>query len=395
MTSVEKGKQIGKKTKFMAIFKLFFKQLNAIFYQLDVKMALKITIAAILSLYLCVGLDSYLKHPEYFTSSLWCVVSTIVVLQTNIGGTYKAIWSQFFGVLLGSSIGAFFAYQFGAGAEMIGLAIFMTVILCSFLGMRESYRLASLSVVIIMLPWKLHPLSDPWIYAFFRFLDTCLGFVVAVVVSHVVWPSEALTIMRLNMADVLTLMRQFFEHLLIPNESPHKSQKISKALLREIDQAFSKCRLGLEESKVELLVRFAPIGTWIDLINCEERLWESFRALQNIFNSTLEEIFDEGLKQQVNHSVEVIDFTLKELALKLKTGQTDYNFNILINLQKSINQELIRFRSTHRIKKYNLDDVENYFVFFHQVKQILMALYQFNQLLDRLKRGKNVIPLAD
>ena len=395
MASVEKDKYIRKRTKFKTVFKLFVKKLKDIFNRIDIKMAIKITITAILSLYLCMGLDSYLKHPEHLTAGLWCVVSSIIVLQANIGGTYKAIWNRFLGVLIGSAMGVFFAYQFGAESETMGLAIFMTIVLCSFLGIQDSYRMASLSVVIIMLPWKMNPTNDPWIYAFFRFLDTCLGFLVAIMVSHMIWPSQALTKMCLNMAEILGLFRQFFEYILIPLESPHKSPKISKGLLKEIDEAFSQSRLVLEESRVELLVRFAPVGIWIDLINCQESLWESFRGLQNVFNSTLEEIFDEGLKQQVKHTVEVIDFALKELSLKLKTGQTSFNFNILNSLQKSINQELVRFRSTHIIKRFNLDAVENYFVFFYQIKEILMSLYQFNQLLDRLKQNKNVSALED
>jgi uncharacterized membrane protein YccC len=395
MPRVEKGKQIRKKSKLKSFLKFSGKHLKEVFDQLDIKMAIKVTITALVSLYVCFAFDLFLKHPSYLAPGLWCVVSAIVVLQAYIGGTYKAIWTRFLGVVIGSAVGAFFAFKFGAEAMALGAAFFVTILLCSFLGIQESYRMASLSVAIIMIPWKLHPSSDPWIDAFFRFFDTCLGFVIAILISHILWPSQALTKMRLDMADICNLFRQFFEHLLIPDESLNKSHKISQSLKAEIEQAFTQCRSIHEESKIELLIRFAPGGVWLDLINCQERIWESLRALQNVFNSTLEEVFDEGLKLQVQHAVEVVDFALKELSIKLKTGQTNFDFKILDHLQKSLKQELIRFRATHTIKRYNINVVEDYFVFFYQLKQLLMALSQFHQLLNQIKLVKNGGVLED
>lgn len=395
MASSEKGER----TPMTSRVKLFLKHLKKRFIdllqRLDIKIAIRMTIAALLSLSICLVLDSYFTHPQDLTAGVWCVVASLVVLQTHLGGTYKAIWNRFLGVLIGSSIGAFSALNFGAQPEIMGLAIFTTVILCSFLKISESYRIAALSVVIIMLPWKLHPTSDPWIYAFFRFFDTCVGFGVAILVSHLLWPSQALTKMRLNMADTLNLLRQFFEHLLIPPESSHRSPQILKSLKEEIEENFSQSHTVLGESKVELFVRFAPVGVWSDLMNSQERLWENFRALQNVFNSHLEEIFDENLKQQVRRTVEGIDIALKELSLHLKTGHTSFNFNLLVDLQDTLNQELIRFRSTHTIKSYQLGIVEDYFVFFYQVKQILANLYHFNQLLRRLKSEDKPSALED
>lgn len=374
-----------KKTK--NFFHFYEYRLKEIFARLDIRMAIKITITALLSLYLCLQLDAYLKHPEYLVAGLWSVVASIIVLQANIGGTYKAIWNRFLGVLIGSGAGAFFAFEFGAQVEVIGLAIFVTIVACSFLKIPESYRMAALSVVIIMLPWKLHPASDPWIYAFFRFLDTCLGFAVAILVSHLLWPSEALTKMRLNLAETSILFQRFFEHLLIPNGSPRKSHAISQSLSEEINQALNQSRTVLEESKVELLVKFEPAGVWIDLLNCQERLWESFRVLEDMFHSPFDQVFDEKWKLLLHHIVDAVDSALRELSKKLKTGRSSFDFYILNELQEAVNQELVRFRAAGTLKGFPLDLVENYFVFFYQIKQVLASLECFDRLLVRLENA--------
>lgn len=385
MSITGKGKQIPEQSMLKAFINFLGSDFKERLLQLNIKMAVKVTVGALISLYACVLIERYLRHPDYLAPGLWCVVSTVIVLQANIGGLYKASWIRFVGVLIGSMTGALVAFLFGAGFWALGLAFFTTILLCSFFRVPDSYRMASLSVAIIMIPWKMHSTTDPWIDAFFRFLDTCLGLVVAILVSHILWPSQALTKMRLNMAETFNLFRQFFEQLLIPPDTLNKIEKNPQTLSEEIEQAFTKTLITFEDSKVELFMRFSSTEKWFDLINYQNSLWESLHALQNSFNPAIEEVFDEGLRQQVQHIVEVIDFVLKELSIKLKTGKTSFDFDILDRLQNFLHQELIRFRSTRKIKEYSLDIVEDYFVFFYQLKLILKVLYQFNQMLDRFE----------
>lgn len=364
----------------------FASHLKQLLNRIEIKIAIKIALTAICSLFLSFQMDKIIPHPDPVVGGLWCVISSIIVLQENLGGTYRAIWNRLLGVIIGSICGALFAAHIGSDLGMLGLAILMAVFLSSALGLQESYRIASLSVAVVMIPWELHPVVNPWISAFFRFLDTCLGFFVAVVMSHLLWPSQALTKMQLNMANTFSLLRQFYEHLLIPFSSPEKSDKILQSLVSEVNNSLLQSRLILGESEAELFLKFSPIGIWVDLINCQERLWDSLLALQNVFNLSLEEIFDDEFKQQVKQVVETIDLALNEISLALKTGKITFNFSELNHVQKHLNEELIRFRTIKATKKYSLDVVEKYFVFFYQLKQVAIILQEFNCLFIHLKK---------
>lgn len=363
----------------------FASHLKQLLNRIEIKIAIKIALTAILSLFLSFQMDKIIPHPDPVVGGLWCVISSIIVLQENLGGTYRAIWNRLLGVIIGSICGAIFAAHIGSDLGMLGLAILTAIFLCSALGLQESYRIASLSVAVVMIPWELHPVVNPWISAIFRFLDTCLGFFVAVVMSHLLWPSQALTKMQLNMANTFSLLRQFYEHLLIPLNSPQKSDKILQSLFSEVNNSLLQSRLILGESEVELFFKFTPTGIWVDLINCQERLWDSLLALQNVFNLSLEAIFDGELKQQVKQVVETIDLALNEISLELKTGKITFNFSELNHVQKHLNEELVRFRTIKATKKYSLDVVEKYFVFFYQLKQVAIILQEFNRLFIHLK----------
>lgn len=234
-----------------------------------------------------------------------------------------------------------------------------------------------------MLPWKAHSEISPWEYAFFRFIDTCLGFVAALVVAHLLWPSRALNNLRVNIADRFHLLRQFFEHLSI-TQNLQKNQTLENLRIL-IEQSFNQSQLVLEESKAELLMQSDPLRIWIDLIKYQEQIWESLLTLQSVFQPIFEEMFDEELKRQVDHTMAVINFVLGEMALKLKNEKASLSFDYLQNVQISLNQELIRFRSTHRVQRYDLEVVEDYFVLFYQIRQILLKLQKSNDLLNFLK----------
>jgi hypothetical protein len=352
----------------------------------NVKLAIKTSLAALISLYICKEVDHYIKRPDALVSGLWCVVASVFASQPTLGGTYTAIWNRFLGVLIGSLIGGFFAYFLGADALFLALAIFTTVIFCNLLGLKESYRIASLSAIVIIIPWGLNPSISPWIYAFFRFLDTCLGLSVAIFVAQVLWPSQALTKMRFHMVDIVSLIRQFYEQALISAGSLHKNEKVLQGLAVEINQALSKNQLLLEESKVEFIFLFSSITSWVELDNSLIRLWGEVKGLKDVFNTNVEEMFDESLKKNILYVSENITFILKALAAKLKEEKAFFDFAVIFDLQQILDQELSRFRLTRTTKKYNLETVENYFVFSYSLRNILKELNSLDTFIDQLKK---------
>lgn len=383
------GRFIQKIRDLIVFYRSFVRKARNFFELVEVKIAIKMAITAFLSYYLCVEVSRYLEHPTDLTAGLWCVMAAIVVLQNSIGGTYKAIWNRFLGVLIGSAVGACFAFWLGTEIEILGLAIFLTVTTCSLFGLQGSYRIASLSVAIIMIPWKSHPTGSPWTYAFFRFLDTCLGFAVAIVVSHLIWPSQALTSMRQNMAEIFTLFRQLIDSVLNFNQVSKKTNKIAESLSVEIGERFQKNRQVFEESKIELIMQSRVLEIWSELIDGQEKLLEHVETIQKVYSPQFETIFDESLKSQLKNVIEGIDSALKELSLKLRIKKTAFDFQILRQLQHSLTEELIRFRSTRTIKKYDLSTVEDYYVFFFQIKQILIILENFNKLFDAIGNAES------
>src|SRR5262245_3522074 len=72
----------------------------------EAKIAIKTGIAASVSLAIGLSYAEVFDRPDIFVSGLWCVMAAIVVMQAHLGGTYRAAWVRFLGVLIGSIAGA-------------------------------------------------------------------------------------------------------------------------------------------------------------------------------------------------------------------------------------------------------------------------------------------------
>jgi uncharacterized membrane protein YccC len=140
----------------------------------------------------------------------WGAISSIIVLQSNMGATVTASRDR----LLGTLIGAIFGFSFsllGALPWNYILAVLAAVIVCGLLGLRSSSRLAGVTITIIMLVQKT---GSRWDLALDRVSEVVLGIVVALAVTTMVLPDRARLRLRDGLAQEFLVLGAFFEAIL-------------------------------------------------------------------------------------------------------------------------------------------------------------------------------------
>jgi uncharacterized membrane protein YgaE (UPF0421/DUF939 family) len=98
-------------------------------------------------------------------------------------------WFRFFGTAIGAIAGLMGILSMGKTPWAVGIAVFSTTLLCYSLNLRESYRLAGATSVIVILASHLNPAG----FAFQRFIDVTIGILIALLVSLLVFPRKTLT----------------------------------------------------------------------------------------------------------------------------------------------------------------------------------------------------------
>lgn len=350
--------------------------------KLELKNAIRLGIAATLSFYIGLKFAKWTERPDVLANGLWCVVATVVVLQASLGGTYKAILNRLSGVCIGSILGALFATVLGTWELSLGLAMAATILVCSFFNLKESYRIASLSVAAVMIPWGLHPLISPWTFAFFRSVDTLMGLTVAVLIAYVIWPSQAVNKVHQNMDKILNLLEQLYQETLLSSDRKENQEDKVLGLINEIDDLFVQSRLMLDEAKMEVFIHSTNLPIWRELLNSLENLFYAINNLPSVFTSHLQTMFDAEMKREVDDLMKRVDEAFHILVKRVKDPHLPVSLQVISTAESKLDAQMIRFRETYRTRKFDLKDVEKYFVFFYNLKLMINELIQFNQLLD-------------
>lgn len=131
---------------------------------------------------LCLCLAQWLNLPQGY----WAVMSSMIVMQANVQDTISASLTRLVGTAIGAIIGGIFLDLYGVHIWVFGIAVMIVVLICILLNLKQSYRLAAVTVAIILL--VNHP-ESPWMTALHRFLEVSLGVVVALLISLLTNPS--------------------------------------------------------------------------------------------------------------------------------------------------------------------------------------------------------------
>lgn len=353
------------------------------FERIQFRMAAKGGVAATLSLFFGVGLSQALNRPDSLVSGLFTVITSIVVLQAYLGGTYQAAWVRFLGTFIGTIIGCFFTLLLGSNAVALGISVFCTIAICSLLSLNESLRIASMSVSVVIISWGINPTVSPWTFGLFRFMDACMGIAIAVIVAHTLWPTQATRKVRLTIVDALKKMRHLYLIALSFETKGHANKRDAEKLMRESVELMRQTRGYLQESRVEIRTK-SSLSDWLFLIEHLEKTFELISHLKEIDKSQIKKIFTERLTRSTHSLILCIDLALEELAETLEErAQKKKPINVLGSLE-TLQEELINYREMQIAKKILIDDAENFFVYFHNLKALAEEVMKIDEKIHNL-----------
>ena len=354
---------------------------------IELKRAIKVGIAAAMSLFVGVWFSSLFERPDTLVSGLWCVVSSIVVLQAHLGGTYQAAWQRFLGVLIGSILGCLLTELFGSNPMSLGAAITLTMIVCSFFKLQESVRIACLTVAVIMVLSGLRPEIHLYWFGLYRFLDSCMGIFIGVVVAHSLWPAEATDKIRNNLAKILTSLSKLFELAVDINTDSERHNNLFNAIKDDVYGYFENNHDILDEVKLEQVIRQSTMEDWKILIHSIESAFDSILTLKQLQKHKLLLMLDESLLSNLNNFVETAESSFQNLSRQIETGDfkqsvfNDYNLKASYNLLK---EDLIRLRGNRTTRQFDWKEIESFFVYFYSIGMVAEELFTIEALLPNI-----------
>jgi len=361
------------------------RHLVAFWERMQLRLAVKAGAAASLALFFGVGFSQVMDRPDYLVGGLWTVLTAIVVVQAYLGGTYLAAVVRFLGTLVGAIMGGLCTSLLGANAVSLGVSVFFTIIICSLLGLKESVRIASMTVAVVMVLWGLRPLTSPWLFGFYRFLDSCLGILVAVVVVHTLWPAQATRRIRLNLIRILASLRILFREAIdLENPKKREGEKRRRAAIVSL---LRETRSHVEESRIEIRTR-SSVEDWVYLLDRLERLYEEVATLSEAEKESVRMTADSALAEEAKGYMRQLDRAFGQQAKMLEEKKVlDKQVNLTHSVEK-MTAVLVRFREDDEIvRRFSFQEAQAFFIFFHGLQAIGEELNRLNDRIRHLYRS--------
>jgi len=141
--------------------------------------SLRTAAAAAISMYVA----QLFRLPEAY----WAAVTTLIVMQSDLGAALTISWQRFVGTALGAAAGGLLAERFGPSIPIFGLGVLVLGILCEALHLhRNAYRYAGVTLAVVMLVDRT---TAAWKVAVHRFIEVSIGITIGLILTAV-WPER-------------------------------------------------------------------------------------------------------------------------------------------------------------------------------------------------------------
>lgn len=128
------------------------------------------------------GLSYWFAQLLHLPGDYWAAISSIIVMQSEVGATLIASRDRFVGTAIGAVVGWIIAKTWHGHIVIFALGIFVVIVTCTLLRFKNSGRLGGVTVAIIVLIAHTAP---TWHIALERFVEVSLGIVVSLAVVEV------------------------------------------------------------------------------------------------------------------------------------------------------------------------------------------------------------------
>jgi hypothetical protein len=172
-------------------------------------LALRVTVSAAVAFSLATALHLLLP--------LWAVLTSLIVTQMSVGRSLKVTRDYMFGTIggaiYGGAIGVLIPYSGSGEAGLLALLVLTVAPLALIASYNPSLNTATVTAVIVLLVPTMHHTS-PVGSAIDRVMEVAVGAFTGLLVSFLVLPSRAHSLLRLNAARTLELIAAAFSELL-------------------------------------------------------------------------------------------------------------------------------------------------------------------------------------
>ena len=293
----------------------------------------------------------------------------MIVLQSSVGATVNASLNRFAGTAIGAVLGGLFVKLWGGNVWAFGAAATITVWICASLGLRDSYRLASATVAIVMLTSSTGP---PWAVAFHRFLEVALGILVALLITLLMWPSRARDDLRRATAETLRCLEALYQAVVqryCGGAAPSPDE-----LTYQVNEAFRRYDDLLKQASYEPGVAELGHEGLAAVRGHLMQIWWAIEALELATRGGHNDTYHRRFEPELGRLLREISAAFHRLAENVAMAHGAFDSADLERAASAVDDKATAIRTSGVSMSYTLEEVSRFYAFFVSVKSLVKAL---------------------
>jgi len=292
----------------------------------------------------------------------WAVITVVIVMQANIGGSIKAGWARLAGTAVGAASGAVAHLLGGDSLVSLGLAVMLTLSVCTLVRqLRNSMRVAGITVVIVLLAG--HGDESAPVIALTRFSEIAVGIIMALVVSTTLWPSRASRAISRGMAKILEDISSLFVLVVEGQLAERYPETRAFALKDSIVRTLARCRDLCQEADLEDRGDGSTKRSMI--LFRSERLFEGVLSMDHIAAETAGPGLHRHLPEELTTLKTAVATVLTSLAASLRDTAALPELPPLETAVRAAREKLSTMRQDRAPAAYALSEVLGFYSFMY------------------------------
>lgn len=343
---------------------------------IDVEPALKTGIAALLSMLVYRAL--HLEH------GYWAVISAIIVMQANLGGSIRAGIDRLIGTAIGALLGTLAFRYIGLGPVSVGVSIALTIFVCSWIGLKQAYRLAGVTASIVLLMGE----ANPWQAGWNRFLDVVLGVVIALIVSAL-WPSRARNELRNAIGQRFVECDRLLNLLMacLRGECPSEEVEAQKTVLRDLG---TQVRTLLADAIREPGDQSAT-QSYEMLVDVAQRVSDHLIGMHYAAREMMNDSFQKSLSPQIEMITRELSAALNQISVAVRNGKGAVELSGLQQSFQRFEEEFAARRERGESLQFDKDELLRFYSFVFRLRETIEEVDRAALLL-RIAVSKSAKP---
>ena len=165
--------------------------LKKIFHPVDPLMALAKGVAVLLSYLVGAYLTGHFHMESRWMGAMLATISAVVVLQEDVKTSIHQGWLRVLGTFIGAVIAYIYLVCFPFTLLGMIVTVFLLDILCMLFGIPDNGRMATITLVIILIISQMSPSLSPLENGVLRFSEATVGALIGIALAWLVeWKTK-------------------------------------------------------------------------------------------------------------------------------------------------------------------------------------------------------------